>query len=235
MREHISSVKSESREFLLNKYYSFLPLLLFLFVLEMLAGFIPASVFTGSDALSGIFMTATSFILNVLFGLAGVGLIKAALNSIRGEAFTVRTLFYAFSNRSNRFIIIQLIFTAIKTAFSTPEILLNRYIQNHGMSFFMFYGILSAIMIGSLFLTMLVTLRLIWANYFLLDDYDLNAGDALKMSLAFTRGRTLEILYMKLSFVGMFFLSYVSLMIGFVYVRPYSEVTYANYYLKYKE
>lgn len=235
MRKNIAAIKSESREFLVNKYYSFLPLLLLLFVLEMLADFIPASLFSGSDVLSGISMTATSFILNVLFGLAGVGLIKAALHSLRGEPFTVSTLFYAFSNRSNRFIIIQLIFTAIKTALATPEILLNRYVQTNEMSFLKYYGILSAIMLGSLFVTMLVTLRLIWANYFLLDDYHLNAGEALRMSLQFSKGKTPEILYMKLSFIGMFFLSYLSMMIGFIYVRPYSEVTYALYYLKNKE
>ena len=234
MRQRISSLKTESRVLLLDRYSGFTPLLLLYFVLDMLAGFIPASLFTGSDLSSGISLTGTSFILNVLLGLAGVGLVKAALDFIRGETFTAGTLFYAFKTRPNRFIIIQLIFTAIKTALSSFEILVNRYVQTHELNFLEYYGLLTAIMAGALFFTMILTLRLIWANYFLLDDYDLDAGAALKMSLAFSKGRTFEIFYMKLSFFGMFLLSYLSMLIGFIYVRPYAEVTYAQYYLKYK-
>lgn len=231
MRKEISAIKSETRQLLLNRYYSFTPLLLVYFLIEILAGVIPAALFSGSDLISGISMTATSFILNVLFGLVGVGIMKASLDFIRGQKFSVQTLFYAFSNRSNRFLIIQLIFIAIKTALSAPEIILNRYAETNAMSFLEYYGILIAIMLGSLFITMLITLRLFWANYFLLDDYEMNAGEALKKSLALTKGRTFEVFYMKLSFIGMFILSYLSMMIGFIYVRPYSEVTYAKYYL----
>ena len=231
MRKDISAIKAEARDLLLNKYYSFTPLLLVYFLLEILAGVIPSALFSGSDLISGISMTATSFILNVLFGLAGVGITKAALDFIRGQNFSVQTLFYAFKNRSNRFLIIQLIFTAIKTALSAPEIILNRYAEKNVMSFLEYYAILAAIMLGALVITTLITLRLIWANYFLLDNYGMDAGEALKKSLALTKGRTFEVLYMKMSFIGMFILSYLSMMIGFIYVRPYSEVTYAKYYL----
>ena len=234
MRKHIAELKAESREFLLTRYYSFTALLLVYFMLDMIAGIIPGMLFPGTNVISGISMTATSFILNALLGLAEVGLMKAALDSIRGEAVTVRTLFYAFQNRSNRFIIIQLIFTAIKTACSLPQIALNRYSLAHeDMSMTYYYILLFAIMLGALIVTMLATLRLFWANYYLLDDIDLDAGEALRKSLAFTRGRTLEILYLRVSFWGFYLLAYFSMLIGFIYVRPYAEVTFAKYYLKY--
>ncbi len=233
MRKHIAALKAESREYLLTKYYSFTALLLVYFVLDLLAGIIPGALFPGADIISGVSLTATSFILNILLGLSEVGLMKAALDCIRGEAYSVNTLFYAFRNRSNRFIIIQLIFTAIKTACSLPQILLNRYVLAHEeLPGYQYYIILFAIMLGALIVTMLATLRLFWANYFLLDDFDLNAGEALKKSLAFTRGKTLEILWMKVSFWGLYILSYISMLIGFIYVRPYAEVTFAKYYLE---
>ncbi len=232
MIRRIATLKADTREMMVNRYYAFTPLLLLYFVLDFIANMIPATLFTGTDPLNGIMMTGTSFILNVLLGLTGVGLIKAALDCAKGETFSVSALFYAFSNRPNRFVIIQLIFTAIKTALSTPEILLNRYALSHEMNVFDFYGIYACFIFGVLFITMLLTLRLIWANYYLLENYNMDAGEALKKSLSFSRGKTFEIFYMKISFFGMFVLSYLSFMIGFIYVRPYAEVTYASYYLQ---
>lgn len=233
MRKRISEIKSETREFMVNRYYSFTPMLLLYFILELLAGLLPLQLFSGSDLVSGISLSVTSFIMNVLLGLAGVGLIKASIDCAKGEGFTVKTLFYAFSNRSNRFLIIQIIFTAIKTALSVPEIFLNRYAEENEMSVLSYYGCYGAILFGVLILTTLITIRLIWANYYLLENYNMNAGEALKKSLSFTKGRTMEVLLLKLSFLGFYILSYLSMMIGFIYVRPYSEVTYAKYFLKY--
>lgn len=232
MRSRISSLKAEIREFMLSRYYSFLPLLLVYFLLEIIVSFIPASLFSNTDTISSVLQTGTSFILNVLFGMAGVGIVKAALDTIRGQAVRVSTLFYAFQNRPNRFIIIQLIFTAIKTVCSLPIIPLNLYADAHPeMTMLQYYGVYFGISLFALFITMLATLRLIWANYYMLDNMYLDAGEALKKSLAFSKGRTFEIFYMKLSFLGMYILSYISLLIGFIYVRPYAEVTYAKYYM----
>ena len=94
-----------------------------------------------------------------------------------------------------------------------------------------YYIAYSASLLGVLFLTMIATLKLIWASYFVIDGEAATAGEALRTSLKFSKGRTFEIFYMKLSFIGMFILSYLSMLLGFIYVRPYSEVTYALYYL----
>jgi len=231
MFKKISDIKAGSREFLLDKYSPFLPLLFLYFLLEVAASVLPDLFFSYDDIYNEVGRMGTSFILNVLFGLAGVGLIKAALDTIRGIPVSAGTLFYAFKNRSNRFMIVQIIFTAIRTALILPLIPFNKYAMAADMTTLRYYLFYIGIQLVSLFITMLLTLRLIWADYFMLDDLSLDAVPALKKSLAFSKGRTLEILYMKLSFIGMFFLSYCSLMIGFLYVRPYAEVTYANYYL----
>ena len=234
MMRKISVIKADSREFLLDKYSSFVPLLLLYFLMELAASLLPDLFFSYDDIFNEVGRMGTSFILSVLFGLAGVGLIKAALDSVRGMPVAPGTLFYAFKNRSNRFVIVQLIFTAIQTVLILPLIPLNKYAVASGMTALRYYIFYVAIQLAAIFITMLLTLRLVWAFYFMLDDLSLDAIPALKKSLAFTKGRTLEILLMKLSFIGMFFLAYCSLMIGFLYVRPYAEVTYAKYYLENK-
>lgn len=234
MTRRISEIKADSREFMLNKYGIFVPLLIVYFFFDLAASLLPDLFFSTGGLYNEVARMGTAFILNILFGLAGVGLIKAALDSVRGIPVTVGTLFYAFKNRSNRFVIVQIIFTVIKTILVLPILPLNSCALKNEMSYLQYYGLYILIQAAALFITMILTLRLIWANYFMLDDLSLDAVPALKKSLAFSKGKTLEILYMKLSFVGMFFLSYCSLMLGFLYVRPYAEVTYANYYLSNK-
>ncbi len=234
MTRMISEIKADSREFLLDKYMPFLSLLLVFFLLDIAASILPDLFFSTEGLYNEIARFGTGFILNVLFGMAGVGLIKAALDTLRGVPLRVGTLFYAFQNRSNRFILVQILFTAIKTALVLPLIPLNEYAIRTEMSAIRYYVFYTGIQLLALFITMLVTLRLIWANYFMLDDLSLDAGPALKKSLAFSKGKTLQILYMKLSFAGLYILSYCSLMVGFLYVRPYAEVTYASYYLSRK-
>ena len=163
--------------------------------------------------------------------MAGVGLIKASLDFIRGQSFSVSTLFYAFRNNADAFVIIQLILTAVKTAFSFLSLIVDHFAILYEWTDMVYYLAYSASLLGVLFLTMTATLKLIWASYFVIDGEARTAREALRMSLRFSKGRTFEIFYMKLSFIGMFILSYCSMLIGFIYVRPYSEVTYALYYL----
>ncbi len=231
MRATISRLKSDARERLLGRYMQFLPLLLVYFVLELLSGYLPLMMFTAADTFTGIARFGTSFILNVLFGMAGVGLMKASLDCIRGQAFSVSTLFYAFRNNADAFVIIQLVLTAVKTAFSFLSLIVDHFAILYEWTDMVYYIAYSASLLGVLFLTMIATLKLIWASYFVIDGEAATAGEALRMSLRFSKGRTFEIFYMKLSFIGMFILSYLSMLLGFIYVRPYSEVTYALYYL----
>ena len=235
MRTTVSELKSDAREQLLGKYMQFFPLLLVYFVLELVAGYLPLLMFTASDAFTGIARFGTSFILNVLFGMAGVGLIKASLDFIRGQSFGVGTLFYAFRNNADTFVIIQLVLTAVKTAFSFLSLIVDHYSVLYEWTDMVYYLVYSASLLGILFLTMTATLKLIWSCYFVIDGDAQTAGEALRMSLKFSKGRTFEIFYMKLSFIGMFILSYCSMLIGFIYVRPYTEVTYALYYLNKKQ
>lgn len=231
MRTTISKLKSDARERLLGKYMQFFPLLLVYFVLELISGYLPLLMFTAADTFTGIARFGTSFILNVLFGMAGVGLIKASFDLIRGQSFGVGTLFYAFRNNADAFVIIQLILTAVKTAFSFLSLIVDHFAIMYEWTNIFYYLVYSAYLLGVLFLTMIATLKLIWASYFVIEGEARTAGEALRMSLRFSKGRTFEIFYMKVSFIGMFILSYCSMLIGFIYVRPYSEVTYALYYL----
>ena len=231
MRAEISRLKSDARERLLGKYMQFFPLLLVYFLLELLSGYLPLLMFTSADTFSGIARFGTSFILNALFGMAGVGLIKASLDLIRGQSFSVGTLFYAFRNNADAFVIIQLVLTAVKTAFSFLSLIVDHFAILYEWTDMVYYIAYSASLLGVLFLTMIATLKLIWASYYVIDGEARTAGEALKMSLRFSKGRTFEIFYMKLSFIGMFILSYCSMLVGFIYVHPYSEVTYALYYL----
>lgn len=68
------------------------------------------------------------------------------------------------------------------------------------------------------------------AYYLMLDDPDLSATDALKLSKELMKGRKWEYFVMLLSFIGWFLLGILTLGILFLWIDPYVYQTLAGYY-----
>ncbi len=90
-----------------------------------------------------------------------------------------------------------------------------------------------AILIG-LFLFIIpgiiLSLGLCMTPYILKDDKEISAMDALKKSWEITYGHKMEILWLGLSFIGWIILSFLTLFIGFFFLVPYMNATFAHYY-----
>lgn len=66
--------------------------------------------------------------------------------------------------------------------------------------------------------------------YILLDNPNLNAYDAIKTSKKMMNGHKFDYFVLVLSFSGWMILSTLTLGIGFIWLIPYMEVTFANFY-----
>lgn len=236
MHNKISALKGPVRSFLFTKYSWFVSIIVIYGFLELATGLLPTYVFPGTSAYELAASLGLSFLLNALFTMAGMGVTKAAFDAVvQNQRPTVKdSLFYPFTHDPDKFLIIALIFTVIKTIFTAPVIFASIYYIDKEVDLLFYYGIAAGGSLVALFLTTLATLKLTWSYYYLMDDPSLSAGEALKKSLAFSKGRTLEILYLKLSFVGLFLLSALSMFVGYLYTIPYAQVTYLRYYLQHR-
>ena len=68
------------------------------------------------------------------------------------------------------------------------------------------------------------------APYILAENPDMKPSDAIKESMLITNGRKWEIFVLELSFIGWILLSCVTCNLSMIYVMPYMQATYANYY-----
>lgn len=71
--------------------------------------------------------------------------------------------------------------------------------------------------------------------YILYDLPELTPVQALRESMAMTRGRILELLVLQLSFFGWLLFTSVTLFIGSIYTYPYIEGTMAAYYIAFRQ
>ena len=90
-----------------------------------------------------------------------------------------------------------------------------------------------AMMIGFCLLIIpgvILSVGLLMAPYILKDDKEISAMDALKKSWEMTKGHKMEIFWLGLSFIGWIILSIMTLGIGFFFLAPYMDTTFAHYY-----
>ena len=76
----------------------------------------------------------------------------------------------------------------------------------------------------------ILSVGLVMAPYILKDDPEISAMDALKKSWELTNGHKMKLFWLGFSFIGWAFLSLLTLGIGFFFLAPYIDTTFAHYY-----
>lgn len=85
-------------------------------------------------------------------------------------------------------------------------------------------------LVGFVILAVVVGLRYRLTNYFILDDPDCTARQAIRRSKAAMKGWKMELFTLDLSFFGWYLLGALTVGILMVWVGPYREATEANFY-----
>ncbi len=158
------------------------------------------------------------------------GMLKIHLGIARGEEYSLPQLFYFFQNHPDRILLAGILMAFVMLAASVPMIAgcLAAYY------FASVQNILIAVLFSliSLFLMVFLALRF-GLLYFVLTEHE-EAGvlDAFQISSHMIRGRMGRLLYMELSFIGMYLLAILSFGIGSFWVEPYQMQTLACFYLE---
>lgn len=96
----------------------------------------------------------------------------------------------------------------------------------HGIAILL--GVLAAIVL--FIIVVIVGLRYSQAYYVLADDKDISAYGAIKKSSEIMKGHKGQLFCLGLSFIGWIILGALTLGIGFIFLMPYMEAAYTNFY-----
>lgn len=81
----------------------------------------------------------------------------------------------------------------------------------------------------------IVSLMLSQSFYIMADNKDMSAIECMKKSMEMMKGHKWEYFVLILSFIGWAILSCILCGLGYLWLMPYQQVTFANYYLELKK
>lgn len=170
------------------------------------------------------------FILSVLLGLLATGVHYQQLGVMRGREIRIEDLFYALKHQPDRFIVADILKMLQMFVWLIPAGIIGGAIAIWGNNILMVVLLMTAIIIGMIKIV-LIELQYSQANYLLLDQSELSGREALRKSKELMNGYKGKLFYLEISFLGVAILGACSLYIGFLWIVPYMNATFAGFYL----
>ncbi len=185
---------------------------------------LPISCYVGFAA-----VIVVSIISTVLYA----GIARIQLNLMRGEKFSIGYVFGEFRHRPDRYIVAALLKIVISLFCYLPGLVFYILaVLNIEESIFLVYMMVSIVaMIVGMILDIFFRIKLMLSTYLLVDNENLSAVNSFKDSFDFMNGHVLRAVYIYLSFIPMTILTILTFGLGGLWVQPYMEGTFVNFYL----
>ena len=231
MRQYSAYLKRMSRHFLRGNYGFLAAALICAALLSAVVNSIPSALFETSDNLPlYLSQLLISFMISVLTAMLMDGITKMTLSVSRGQQISFGDLFYAFTHQADHFLVVELVLTGISSLVHIP-ILYMEYLSRQEIITAFQYNLFGLCWgIAEWVLVILLTLCIRLAVFLLLDRPDLSPLTALRQSALLLRGSKGKLLYLEFSFAGMYILGILSCIIGFLWIIPYYETSFAFFY-----
>lgn len=246
MNEYSSSaqLKALSKSQLFGNYGTVIGISL----IHMLCTFPLSFIISPISSFSLEFYYVLLFLVNLFSGffIAGEALVYLKIACHTRPA--VSDLFYYFqgsyTERGTKVVRIQLILSAVSVFCSMPytyvQLALTKDMANRlnadpastelpfNSVLFLVYAIL---LVAGCFIQIFVQLLLSQIFYLMLDFPEYSGPELLRLAPKLIKGHKARLLYIMVSFFPLFLLCVLSCGIGYLWVYPYMQTTYANFYL----
>lgn len=206
-------IKNLAREKLNGKYGIIIGIIFLSTLISFAIGGVSGAV---DSMVSKVFGEGISIVGNFIDEILNIGVLFAVLKISRDKTPQVEDLFFGFQN-IKRFAGIALVYTAISTVLSIPDLFLSEYAA-------IAWGIIASI------IAVILTFYIALSKYLMIDDKELTVQDALEKSVELMRGHCIELFVLHLSFIGWCILGVISCGIGFLWIEPWMEVAVAIFY-----
>lgn len=233
MKRSSRELKEIAREALLGSYGVFALAFLIYFLISFTIEMIPM-LFLKTETISGLItLQIVTFILTLLIGVLAAGFQRISLNISRDLYSSVADLFYCFLHHPDRFIVVSFLITLISFALQIPTLVLGIWLISTNPAYHTPLSYVVLILLTALVMAVIayiITLRFSLANILLIDNPQMGAIESMKTSSDLMRGNKGRYFYLSLSFIGMMLLMFLSCGIGAIWVTPYMNMTYIQFY-----
>lgn len=169
-----------------------------------------------------------SMVLNVL----QIGMCLFFLNlAVGNPCYTIHLLYGYYHNFGKSFCVSGVMTLLSFVCFLPADLLMEQYQQGTSDADGQFLLTLIGIQLVLLLVYFPLALTLSQVYYVMLDYPELSVPEIFKMSVKIMKGKKLQLFYVQLSFLPLFFLGMLSFGLGFLWVIPYRNATYVLYYL----
>lgn len=202
-------------------------------IVVMITGFVSlfSTIFLDTTTVIGVVLNfLISFVISVLTGLFTSGENYFYLKIACGRPVTISDVFYGFKLFPNKAVFIQLFLAVCLYLSMLPMTVFSFMVQkNPENSILMLPYSLSII----LYLVVTVVISIIYAQaFFLLHDFpNYSVRELLSMSRKLMKGNKGRYFYLMVSFIPLMLLGLLSCGIAFLWLIPYMNTTYAEFFL----
>lgn len=236
MKRSNGELKGMARQMLLGRYQ--VPMLAMLLASLIPSLFLLPFNYLCSDrntiAIQAVLYYLAYFIITLIERLLNSGVKRVHLMIARGQQTQVSDMFWVLKNRPDRILIGGFLITLITWIPLIPSFVFDLMAPDM-LSTAVYLIISELISVAGLFVGFLLTLPLYFVFWIYAEDPDIDTREAFRLSLSLTRGAKRRLFLMELSFIGWQLLGALTFGIGLLWIMPYMEQAFTNFYLDQKQ
>lgn len=230
MKNHASRafLKAKAREALMGHYLTFSGAFILLFLMQYIA-VIPTSLTNISPPVGTILYYGLNFGLELFYAIIRVGLAYLFLSNACGQRVAMNGIFMCFWNSPGKAVRIQFLPSLLLLIPSiVPDYCMMQFFSSRDQRW-LIYGLIITLVL--LPYTVFVELLYSQVFYVMLDFPEMEAAECLRYARRLMKGNMWRFFLLRLSFLPLALLGVLTCGIGLLYVYPYMQQTYANFYL----
>ncbi len=232
MNKHLSSaeLKARAKSQLLGKYGTLIPMIL---VVEAIMSVLTSMTSAGMGPHKTwelVLQFVITLALQVFAGILVAGQAYVYLNVACGGNVRLGDVFYVFKNKPDRAILIQLFQLILMLICFLPCLIcLGIFAATDSMVLLLPLSITLCIGMAA---GVIVLLQYSQSYYVMLDFPELSARECLRFSREIMKGNKGRRFYLEISFIPLGLLGILSCCVGLLFLIPYMNTTYTNFYLE---
>ncbi len=176
-----------------------------------------------------IMSQVVSAVVGALAATLTTGYAYLCLQISRAEKAKLADLFFVYRNNPDRVILLYLLSFAIQVLIGLPADVVSYYSEkspdNAGL-----YLVGSVLTIASIVIGYIFSLMVSQIFFLYLDDTSKSVPEIFRESMTLMKGHKGRLFYIQISFIGWLILCLMTLGVLLVYVGPYMEMTFAEFY-----
>ncbi|MBD5456473.1 MAG: DUF975 family protein [Lachnospiraceae bacterium] len=233
MNDYLSSasLKSLAKGQLLGKYGTLIGACAIHMAFILIAHYSAVLLVYNTSIIGTIIYYIVSFIIYLIEGIFSFGEAYIYLKLACNQKVAVKDLFVGFTgSNTNKILAVQAVLSLISMICGIPIILFMDTYSSDSVNPYLF--LLSVILMLFFYTTnVIISLMFSQSYYLMLDFPQYSTKDIFTKGMKLMKGSKGRLFYINLSFIPLFLLGMCTCCIGYLWILPYIQAVYANFYL----